>query len=188
MTTRFVLLFCNNMKKEVSGISYSKNDRFDASALSNGYEDKGSLSRFKELQSSFPNILIIFEHAGFYYGFDETAVALYYLFGCRYYRQKGMLVVKVEATKFEEHMIGKKQMRGFRYVIDRNGKLTFEMGKKFSLPKTLSYYDINLDRIQKVNPASSSWSNSYTKNGRGWYDDVWLPGLPSQRFYKKRYK
>lgn len=77
-------------------------DQFDASMLSKGYAKKPSLARYNELRRAFPNALIIFEHGEHYYGFDETAVALYDLFGCRYYQQKGKLVVKVERTKFED--------------------------------------------------------------------------------------
>ena len=167
----------------------SKWEKFDASLLSSGYADKASLNRYKELHSTFPNTLIIFEHADYYYGFDETAVALYYLFGCRFYKQKGMLVTKTDATKFEDHFIGKRQMRGHRYIIDRNGKLTFGKGTGCFLRKPLSYYNsIDLDRIQKAKSAKSSWTNSYSKYGGGWNNDAWTPGLPSQRFYRKKTK
>ena len=167
----------------------SKRERFDASLLSSEYADKASLNRYKELHSTFPNTLIIFEHADYYYGFDETAVALYYLFGCRFYKQKGMLVTKTDASKFEEHFIAKRQMRGYRYIIDRNGKLIFVNGKRSFLRKPLSYYrSIDLDRILKAKSAKSSWTDSYSKHGGGWYNDAWTPGLPSQRFYRKKSK
>ena len=105
-------------------------DQFDASMLSKGYAKKPSLARYNELRRAFPNALIIFEHGEHYYGFDETAVALYDLFGCRYYQQKGKLVVKVERTKFEDYMIVRRQMRGFRYVGKGNGCPPFERGTK----------------------------------------------------------
>ena len=176
--------------EEIEGMSPAKLDRFDASMLSNRYAEKSSLARYKELHSAFPNVLIIFEHGGCYYGFNETAVALYFLFGCRYYRQKGMLVVKVEKAKFEEHMIGRRQMRGFRYLVDRNGRLTFEKGiKKFRLRKPLSYYEANLDHVQNNSSTASSYRKAPdTRHGGGWHDDVWAPGLPSSRFFRKKSK
>ena len=134
-------------------------------------------------------MLIIFEHSGYYYGFDETAVAMYFLFGRRYYLQKGMLVVKIEKAKFEEHMIGKRQMRGFRYLVDRDGQLTFEKGKKkFRLQNTLSYYEANSDRIQNKKAAASFWNDPSTRHSWGWHDDVWAPGLPSSRVFRKKPK
>lgn len=167
----------------------SNGKRFDASLLCKEYADKSSLNRYHELYITFPNTLIIFEHADYYYGFEETAVALYYLFGCKFYKQKGMLVTKTDATMFEEHFVGKRQMRGYRYIIDRNGKLTFVNGKGCFLKKPLSYYNsIDLDRIQKAKLAKSSWTDSYSKHGGGWYNDVWTPGLPSQRFFRKKSK
>ncbi len=161
-----------------------KYDCFDVSALSGEYSQKTSLARYKELQSSFSHALIIFEYNDHYYGFDETAVALYFLFGCHYYQEKEMLVAKIEKEKFEDFMIDKRNMRGFRYVVDRNGLLTFEKGeKRFSLQKPLSYYKENLGRIQN-GKAPASWTNS-TKHASSWYDDVWAPGLPSSRFFKE---
>ena len=162
-------------------------DQFDASMLSKGYAKEPSLARYNELRRAFPNALIIFEHGEHYYGFDETAVALYDLFGCRYYQQKGKLVVKVERTKFEDFMIVRRQMRGFRYVVDRNGSLTFERGsKKFHLQKPLSYYEANLDRIQNKGLTTSYWNDPITRHGGGWHDDVWAPGLPSSRLNRKK--
>ena len=164
-------------------VNSSKYNIFDASLLSSEYANKTSLSRYKELINTFPNTLIIFEHADNYYGFDETAVALYYLFGCCYYKKNGMLVSKIEAAKFEEHFIAKRQMRGFRYVIDRNGILTFEKGTKgFSLQKPLSYYFTNIEQFQRDKSHVPSYDKSYSRHGAGWHDDVWAPGLSSQRF------
>ena len=161
--------------------------QFDASVLSDGYVKKTSLARYNELRGAFPNALIFFEHGEHYYGFDETAVALYDLFGCRYSQQKGKLVVKVERSKFEEFMIARRQMRGFRYVVDRNGSLTFERGaKKFHLQKPLSYYEANLARIQNKGLTTSYWNDPITKHGGGWHDDVWVPGLPSTRLNGKK--
>ena len=165
----------------------SNRDHFDASMLSEGYENKSSLARYKELQKTFPNVLIIFENGEYDYGFDETAVALSILFGYRYYLKEGMLVVKIKKTKFEEYLIVKRQMRGFRYLVDRNGKLTFEKGtKKFRLAKPLSAYKSDLNRKQKKELATSYWDDPITKHGGGWYDDAWTPGLPSSRMYRKK--
>jgi len=76
-------------------------------------------------------------------------------------------------------------MRGFRYVVDRDGLLTFEIGqKKFCLQKPLSYYKENVEHI--LNGKSTSWINSTLKQGGGWLDDVWAPGLPSSRFFRKK--
>lgn len=170
-------------------MSTANRNRFDASALSEDYTEKTSLARFKELRRAFPNVLIIFVHGDYYYGFDETAVALFLLFGCRYYRKEGMLVVRIEKARFEDHMVGKRQMRGFRYLVDQNGELTFEKGiKKFRLQKPLSFYDTNLDRVQNKNSTRSYWESTNTRHGKGWYDDVWTPGLPSSRFYRKKSK
>ena len=164
-------------------------DQFDMSVLSKDYAEKTSLARYNELRRAFPNVLIIFEHDDYYYGFDETAVALFFLFGCRYYRKKGMLVAKIDKAKFEKHMVGKRQMRGFRYLVDQNGRLTFEKGiKKFRLQKSLSYYDTNMDRVQNKEPTASYWKNINTRHGGGWHDDVWTPGLPSSHFYRRKSK
>ena len=162
-------------------------DQFDASMLSKGYAKKPSLARYNELRNAFPNTLIVFEHGEYYYGFDETAVALYDLFGCHFYQQKGKLVVKIDKTKFEEFMTARRQMRGFRYVVDRNGILTFEKGtKKFRLQKPLSYYEANLDRILNKEASTSYLNDPITRQGRGWCEDVWAPGLPSSRLNRKK--
>ena len=164
-------------------------DHFDASVLGADFAQKSSLARYRELRDVFPNTLIIFEHGDYYYGFDETAVAMYDLFGSRYYQQKGMLVVKIEKNKFETHMIAKRQMRRFRYLVDRNGELTFEKGEKlFHLQKPLSYYAEKLDTVQNKKPETSYWNDPITRHGGGWYDDVWAPGLPSSRMHGKKSK
>ncbi len=157
---------------------------FDTSLLSADFAKKSSLTRYEELCNAFPKVLIIFEHGGYYYGFNDTAVALYDLFGCRYSLQKGMLVAKIEKAKFESHMILKRRMRGFCYLIDRNGILTFEKGiKQFSLQKPMSYYLKNWDKLQNKKTATSY---PIDKHGFGWLDDAWTPGLPSSRMYRKK--
>ena len=162
-----------------------KAERFDASLLSAEYAKKSSMARYRELLKTFPNVLILFEHDGNYYGFDETAVALHFLFGYPNYRKEEMFVMKVEKAKFEAYAIAKKQMCGYCYVVDRDGVLSFERGKKrFRLQKPLSAYEEILHPKQKKVIAPSYWSDPGTS--RGGYDGPWTPGLPSSRFYRKK--
>lgn len=160
---------------------------FNASSLSESYPKKTSLSRYKELTSVFPNTFIMFEHEGFYYGFDETAVALFLLFKYRLDIKKEMLVAKIDRNEFRityDHAL----MRGYRYIVDKNGELLFVNGKPFYLKTPLSDYKklINNNKIhQKKQEKTTPQTENDTKHGGGWYDDVWTPGLPSSRFYKK---
>lgn len=156
--------------------------QFNASSLSDEYAGKSSLARYKELTRVFPNTLILFENKGYYYGFDETAVALNIWFGYPFRKAKGMLVAKGRPLK---PLIRKFQLRGIRCILDEQGKVTFWPGKGFKLQKPLSYYEEHPISRPDPKPRNTSWTNSYTKQGGGWDDDAWVPGLPSSRFYKK---
>lgn len=161
--------------------------QFNTSSLSAGYAQRSSLARYKELKRTFPNTLILFSKNGYYYGFDETAVAMSKLFGCHYQMKKRMLVAK--SAKIER-MIAIFQSRGLRYIIDVDGKLTFDEGKGFRLQNPLSYYETHQTKKRDAKTKSTSWtdsnSKSYSKHGGGWNDDVWTPGLPSSRFYRTK--
>ncbi len=160
--------------------------RFDDSRLSADYASKGSMARYKELTRAFPNTLIVFVHDAYYYGFDKTAVALALLFNCRFYRNKGMLVIKIESGDYQRKTKAG-QLRGFRCIVDNNGILTFQMGKKFSLEKPMSYYEKKQNSVSE-NKSSHSWIDSASRHGRGWHDDAWSPGLPSSRFFRNKSK
>ena len=158
---------------------------FNASSLSESYPKKSSLSRYKELTSVFPNTFIMFKHEGFYYGFDETAVALFLLFKCELNVKKEMLVAKIDRNEFRityDHAL----MRGYRYIVDKNGELLFVNGKPFYLKHPLSYYKTIINKVhRKKQKKTTSQAENDTKHGGGWYGDAWTPGLPSSRFYKK---
>lgn len=156
--------------------------RFDESSLNSQYAEKSSLGRYKELIRVFPNTLIIFGNRGYYYGFDETAVVLCIWFKYSYHESNGMLVAKGDRL---DPIIRKIKSRGYRYIVDEDGKLTFGKGKGFSLPKPLSYYKKHPISIHATKPRFAPYSESYSKNGGGWHDDVWAPGLPSTRFNKR---
>ena len=156
---------------------------FDSTSVSDGYAKKTSLDRYKELRRTFPNTLILFRNMGYYYGFDETAVVLDMWFGYTYHKSHGMLVAKGNNYKL---ILEKFQMCGLRYIVDENGKLTFGKGKGFKLSKPLSYYESHPIVRQPPKNKSTSWTDSYSRHGGGWHDDVWAPGLPSSRFYKSK--
>ena len=156
---------------------------FDPSSLSDEYGTKKSLARYRELKGVFPNSLIFFRNEGCYYGFDETAVVLNLWFGYPFYKSAGMLIAKIEKI---EPVVCVCQQRGIRYIVDEYGKLTFGAGKRFRLPKPLSYYEEHHKSMPVPKQRSTTWTESDSKHGGGWYDDVWTPGLPSSHFYKKR--
>lgn len=162
----------------------SVNKVFGGSALSDDYAKKASLTRYTELMRAFPNTLIFFAHDCYYYGFDATAVALNLLFGFKYYKNKQMLIVKIKRIEFEA-IAERVKARGLRYIIDDQGSLTFVRGKKFMLQESLSYYEANMKKLSK-RKAVSSRTDNYIKQGRGWSNDAWTPGLPSSRFYRKK--
>ena len=162
---------------------YPNKVRFDSSSLSDEYAGKTSLARYRELVRVFPNSLILFMNKGCYYGFDETAVVLNLWFGYQFHKSKGMLVAKSEKL---EPLVRIFRMRGFRYIVDEYGKLTFGTGKGFRLPKPLSYYEKHPKSRPTPKQKPTTWSESFSKHGGGWHDDVWAPGLPSSRFYRKR--
>ena len=157
--------------------------RFDESSLSPDYSEKKSLARYRELMKTFPNTLILFQNNGYLYGFEETAVVMSIWFGYRYQKKDGMLVAKGAEI---HSMLSKLQTKGFRYIVDNNGHLAFRTGTGFSLPRSLSYYEKH--PVSKPTPKKrkTSYTDSYSKQGGGWNDDVWAPGLPSSRFYRKR--
>lgn len=164
-------------------MSNSNRTRFDASRLSDVYKRKSSLARYRELTHVFPHTLILFHHQGYYYGFDESAVVLNIWFGYPLRKAKGMLVVK---DKNLDPIIRKCQLRGIRYVLDRNGELTFGAGKGFRLKKPPAYYEEHPVSRPAPKVRVSSYSDSCFRSGGGWQDDVWTPGLPSARMFKKR--
>ncbi len=157
--------------------------RFDASSLSANYSEKGSLARYQELNSVFPHTLILFHHTGYYYGYNDTAVALNRWFGYRFYQSKELLFAKGDHL---EPLVRKFQLRGYRYIVDDDGELTFGSGKGFILKKPLSYYEAHPVLRPEPKPRSTSYTEQFSKNGGGWNDDVWTPGLPSERYFKKR--
>lgn len=169
---------------------------FDDSALCDEYRYLPSRYRYDELRSVFPFTILIFEHGGYYYGFNESAVALRILYGFDYYEKGGMLVVKIEGYIFESQILPEKRIKGFGYILDRNGSLTFRYGKKFRLVKPLSYYrqlgrqKALKARLRPAHPIKETkyWGDPDTRRGYGWHDGVWAPGLPSSRFYRKRTK
>ena len=159
---------------------------FNTSLLSEAYQKKSSLLRYKELASAFPNTFILFEHEGFYYGFGETAVALFWLFKCKLDIKKEMLVTKIDRYKFRI-INDRTLLRGYRCIVDKNGELVFINGKSYYLKYPLSYYKTCINRIHLKNQKKkTSQAEKDTKHGGGWYDDAWTPGLPSSRFFKKR--
>ena len=136
--------------------------------------------------NTFPNTLIFFEKYGYCYGFDETAAMISMICGYRVYKKDDMLVIKFEKSRFQQ-MIKRGQMRGYRLIIDKSGKLTFISGNTFHLEKPLSYYKNNPDYTLNKKPLQKP-VRSYTKNGGGWHDDAWTPGLPSSRFFRTKKK
>ena len=157
--------------------------RFDASSLSADYSQKRTLARYQELNSAFPHSLILFRHSGYYYGYNDTAVALNRWFGYRFYQSKEMLFARGDNL---EPLVRKFQLRGYRYIVDDDGKLTFGSGKEFILKNPLSYYEEHpISRPDPI-PQSTSYTEQLSKQGGGWNDDVWTPGLPSARYFKKR--
>lgn len=170
--------------------------KFDSSALRECYKEMPSKLRYNELCRTFPYTMLIFEHGGYYYGFDESAVALRILYGFDYYEKGGMLVVKIADYIFESQILSESNMKGFGYVLDRDGSLTFRRGKKFRLAKDLSYYrqlGRKLTSKAKQKPVRQikqrrPRGDTNTRHGYGWHDDAWTPGLPSSRLFRKRMK
>ncbi|GEM_PF-2230059 len=158
----------------------------DSAKLSANYAKKGSKQRYNELKAVFPNTLILFKHDGNYYGYEETAVFLSGLLGIEQYIKNEMLIVRIESIG----LFNGDAMQGYRYIVDENGKLTFVSGKEFCLNSPLRHKKnpkrILLSSNKNSTPKTSSLTNAYSKRGGDWLDNVWVPGLPSSRLYRKR--
>lgn len=164
---------------------------FNASAISDDYVNKTSAGRYYELKYTFPDVLIIFKRNNAFYGFEETAIILSNLYKIPRYTKKGMEVVKINEKFFTQITNSNEKLHGLAYIIDDNCALSFVWGDTYCIPEPSVFRTNNLERAHSSNKKTTYNSNKkqkepYTKNGGGWHDDVWAPGLPSSRFFRTK--
>ena len=115
------------------------------------------------------------------------------------YVKKGMDIVKMNKYLFAEITSSREKLHGLAYIVDDNCALSFVSGDTYGIPDPSVFRTNNLARAHSSNKKSTYSSNKkttynsnkkqkepYTKNGGGWYDDVWAPGLPSSRFFRTK--
>ncbi|MBR6426879.1 MAG: hypothetical protein IKS28_03535 [Clostridia bacterium] len=159
--------------------------------LSPEYANKKSRARYNELNSAFPDALILFGHEKWFFGFDKTAVALYILFQIPFYRKDGMLVSKCEKIEFLKIAFISPKF-DLKCIIDCDGKLTLMNGKKIPPLKPLSFYEELQSKEAKRNPSNANikarrnQTYTYSNQGWGWNNSGWSPGLPSARFNRRK--
>ena len=155
------------------------------------YANKKARARNNELNSVFPNALILFGHEKWFFGFDKTAVALYIMFQIPFYRKDGMLVSKMDMIEFLKIAFTSPEFE-LKCIIDCNGKLTIMNGKKLPPLKPLPYYEELQNKKMRSNPsnvnikARRNQTYTYSNQGWGWNSEGWAPGLPSARFNRRK--